>query len=377
MQLRLFKNDGKGNFEIDAYAFPNTGMNISVAVSDDFNGDGFPDLFIGGRSEPRNYGIDPASYLLQNDGKGHFIDIGKTTNQDIANIGMVTGAAFADIMGDSKKELIIVGEWMAPRIFSYEKGRFVERKTNLSEMYGWWQTIEVADINGDGKKDLVLGNIGENFVLRPDAKHPVKLWINDFDQNHSSDRIITTTINGRDMPFFMKHEMEDQIPSLKKKNLKHMNYADKPIQELFSEEMIKSCKIKSFTYSASIIAINTGTDQFQLQKLPMEIQWSSVNAIHIADLNNDGMGDLVIGGNEYGFLPQLERLDASVGAVLLNKGNNRFALLNKFESGVELDGQVRDIKEIKSANNRYLLFLRNDLFPVMFSIRKNTANPRP
>ncbi|MES2004929.1 MAG: VCBS repeat-containing protein [Bacteroidota bacterium] len=370
MQLRLYKNDGKGNFEIDVTAFPNTGMNIGVAIAEDFNGDGYPDLFIGGRSDPRNYGIDPSSYLFVNDGKGHFTDIAKTKNPDIANIGMVTGAVWADVTGDSKKELIITGEWMAPRIFSFNKDHFEEQKSNLQNMLGWWQTVAVADLNGDGKNDLVLGNIGENFYLHPDATYPVKLWLNDFDQNQSGDRVLTSTINGKDMPVFMKHEMEDQVPSLKKKNLKHRDYASKPIQELFSADLIKSCKIKQFNYCASVIAYNEGNGNFRIEKLPAMLQLSSVNAIHITDLDGNGKPDIITGGNEYGFLPQFERLDASRGAVMMNKGNGVFALLNSMESGVELNGQVRDIAEIRNGVEKKLLFLRNDMRPVLFKINK-------
>lgn len=374
MQLRLYKNDGKGNFEIDVAAFPNTGMNISVAVTDDFNRDGFPDLFIGGRSDPRNYGVDPSSYLFLNDGKGHFTEMAATKNPDIAHIGMVTGAVFADIAGDAQNELIITGEWMSPRVFSFTKDHFTEIKTNLSDMIGWWQTISVADLNADGKNDLVMGNIGENFYLNPDKAHPVKLWLNDFDQNGARDRILTSTINGKDMPVFMKHEMEDQVPSLKKKNLKHRDYAAKPIQELFSGEIIKTCTVKSFNYAASVIAMNEGNGKFNIQKLPALLQLSSINAVHITDLNNDGKPDLLLGGNEYGFLPQFERLDAGRGAVMLNTGKGVFHLLNSEESGVELNGQIRDIAEIKKGADKQFLFLRNDMYPVLFKMRKPIEN---
>ncbi len=374
MQLRLYRNDGKGNFDIDVSAFPNAGMNIGAAVTDDFNGDGFPDLFIGGRNDPRNYGVDPDSYIFINDGKGHFTEIAKTKNPDIAHIGMVTGAVFADITGDAKKELIITGEWMATRIFSFEQDHFKEIKSNLNDMFGWWQTVVVADLDGDGKNDLVLGNIGENFYLHPDKEHPVKLWLNDFDQNGASDRVMSSTINGKDMPVFMKHEMEDQVPSLKKKNLKHRDYAKKPIQELFSAELIRSCKVKSFNYCSSVIAINKGNGQFAIQKLPMALQWSSVNAIRCTDINGDGKPDIIAGGNEYGFLPQLERLDAGRGAVMINKGNAQFSLLSSEESGIEINGQVRDIQVIKTASDKQILFLRNDLYPVLFKLRKSNGN---
>ncbi len=55
MQNRLFKNDGHGNFTIDPGAFANNlnGMNTAVAIAYDFNHDGFPDLFVGGRDVPQ------------------------------------------------------------------------------------------------------------------------------------------------------------------------------------------------------------------------------------------------------------------------------------------------------------------------------------
>ncbi len=252
MQSRLYINDGKGNFTIDVDAFPQNGMNTGVAIAYDFNHDGYPDLFVGGRNYPREYGVSPSSFLYVNDGKGHFKDIAKTKNPDIANIGMVTGAVWADVAGDSTKELIITGEWMSPRIFSFNGDHFVEIKSNLNNLFGWWQTVTAADINGDGKMDLIFGNIGENFYLRPDSANPVKLWINDFNQNKSLDKILTYTIDGKDMPVFLKHDLQDEIPSIKKQNLKHEDYAKKSIQELFSPEVIKTCTVKQFNYPSSM-----------------------------------------------------------------------------------------------------------------------------
>jgi len=377
MQNRLFKNDGKGNFTLDPNAFPPNpnGVNTAVAIAADFNNDGFPDLFIGGRSVPHEYGASPSSFLYINDGKGHFTDMAPAKNPDIAHIGMVTGACWADLTGEGHPQLLITGEWMAPRLFRFSKDRFLEVKTNLDQLSGWWQTVTTADLNGDGRPDLVLGNIGENFYLHPDAAHPVKLWISDFDQNGIKDKILTRTIDGRDMPVFLKHDMEDQIPSLKKQNLKHAEYARKSIRELFPPALLDSAQVKWFNYTASIIAINKGNGQFDIQRLPTAVQLSSVNAARCIDVNGDGFPDLLLGGNEFGFLPQFGRLDASFGHVLLGNGKGQFSPVDAARSGLDLPGQIRDIAVIPAKDHVYLLFLQNDEYPVLFSLPPPQGEP--
>jgi enediyne biosynthesis protein E4 len=372
LQHRLYRNDGRGNFRRDTAAFPDNNMNISVAVDNDFDGDGDLDLFVGSRGVPYSYGVTPSSYLYLNDGKGHFTDVAETLNPEISRAGMVTGAVWADISGDNKKELIITGEWMATRIFSYKDKKFEEQKnTNLSGLYGWWQTVAAADLNGDGKQDLILGNIGENFYLQPDSAHPVKMWLNDFDQSGSVDQFRTKTIDGKDMPVFIKKDLTDQFPALKKSNLKNIDYATKTIQQLFSKKVIDESTVKYFNYCSSVVAINDGKGSFVIQKLPVIAQLSSTNAICPADVNNDGRPDLIIGGNKFEFPPQFGRLDASSGDVLINRGSGKFARMEPRISGLNLTGEVRDIKEIISKGNRYILFTLNDQLPALYQLENN------
>jgi len=370
LQHRLYKNDGKGNFERDSTAFPNNNMNISVAVENDFDGDGDMDLFVGSRSVPYSYGLTPSSYLYENDGQGHFRDVAASMNPGISGAGMVTGAVWADVNGDSKKELIITGEWMATRIFSYKNKKFEEKNTSLTGLYGWWQTVAAGDLNGDGKQDLILGNIGENFSLQPDSAHPVKMWLNDFDQSGSIDQFRTKTIDGKDMPVFIKRDVTEQFPSLKKENLKNSDYATKTIQQLFGQQIIEESTVKEFNYSSSVAAINDGNGSFIIQKLPAMVQLSSVNAIAVTDINNDNRMDLITGGNKFNFPPQFGRLDASTGDVLINLGSGKFARIEPRISGLNLTGEVRDIIEINGINKRYILIALNDRFPVLYRLEK-------
>ena len=368
LQLRLFTNDGKGNFILNNASFPNMSMNISVAIANDFNNDGFTDLFIGARNYPGIYGKNPQSYLFVNDGKGHFTDIAQTKNPVISQIGMVTGAVWENVVGDKQKELIIVGEWMSPRIFSYTNNHFEEVKTNMSDKFGWWQTIASADINNDGKQDLILGNIGENFYLKPNANNPAKLWMNDLDKNGDLDKIMSYTINGKDMPVFLKRDVQEQLPSLKKENLKHSDYAIKSIQDLFSKELIGTSTVKKFDYTPSCVAINEGNGKFMLKTLPAMSQLSCINAIKPIDINGDGFIDLVTGGNQFGFLPQFEKLDASFGDVLINDGKSDFIWQQNKTTGLNLRGEVKDIATFKNSKGTFLLFLQNDEYPFLYKL---------
>ena len=368
LQIRLFKNDGKGNFEIDAMAFPNVSMNISVIAPYDFNKDGFVDLFVGARNYPFVYGMNPTSFLFQNDGKGHFVDIAPTKVPAISSIGMVTDAKWVDIDGDQSSDLVIVGEWMSPRIFKNNKGQLTALPSNLNELNGWWQTVTYADVNNDGKQDLIMGNIGENFYLQPSKKNPVKLFVNDFDKNGIKDKVVTYTVDGKDKPVVVKRELEEMVPSIKKNNLKHIEYAKKSIQEIFTPEDIKSSIVKIFDFATSIVAINKGGGQFEIVPLPATTQLSSVNAIQATDLNRDGKVDLILGGNHFDYQPQYDRLDGSFVDVLVQTKNGQFEAMDPLKAGILLKGQMRDIKKINKQGKEHFLFLQNNDYPVLYQL---------
>ncbi|HEV7330609.1 MAG TPA: VCBS repeat-containing protein [Flavisolibacter sp.] len=370
LQNRLYVNDGKGVFTLSPHPLPPSGVNVSVVAAHDFDEDGDQDLFVGGRSVPQNYGLTPQSFLLVNDGKGAFSDASGTFPQ-LKQAGMVTGAAWADMTGDGKKDLVLAGEWMAPKVFECNKGRFSEVKTNLGSLQGWWQSVAVADMDGDGRQDLVLGNIGENFYLRPGEKAPVKMWVADFDNNGTTEKIIAQTVEGKDRPVFMKRDMIDQVVSIRKQNLKNVDYAHKTVQDLFPKEALEKASVHQFNYSSSCIAYNKGDGNFDIQKLPVPVQLSSVNAILPADVDGDGKPDLVMGGNRFALLPQFCRLDASYGHVLLNKGGKTFSYLSSKESGVNLPGEIRDIVPLRLQGKSCLLFLQNNEAPVLFEVKRN------
>ena len=153
---------------------------------------------------------------------------------------------------------------------------------------------------------------------------------------------------------------------MKRQNLHNAEYAKKDIQELFSKDLLAGSLVKEINYLSSCIAYNGGNGNFNIQKLVADIQFSSVKAVLPIDINEDGKTDLVLGGNEFGFQPQLGRLDASEGSVLVNNGKGNFRILDKALSGIALDGQIRDIVLVRKRTTQNLLFLRNNEYPVLY-----------
>lgn len=368
LPTRLYLNDGKGNFSINTRALPPNGMNTAVIVTNDYDNDGDLDIFVGSRSVPREYGVTPTSYLYQNDGKGIFKEVGKSIAPDLAKIGMVRDAFWSDVNGDKQKELIVVGDWMAPAIFEFKNGKFQKISSGLEQYSGFWGSLKVADIDNDGDMDLVMGNIGENFSLKASEKSPIKIWINDFNKNGNIDKVMTKTVNERDMPVLLKRDLTTQFPFLKKQNIKHSEYANNSIQELFPSDLMRSTYERSVNYLKSAIAVNDGKGHFTLTPLPDMMQFSCLNAIESQDVNKDGKLDLIVGGNFSHFIPQLGALDACRGNILINKGNMKFDVMLSKQSGYAIDGELKQITSITIGGKPYLINLINNSKPVLFRV---------
>jgi enediyne biosynthesis protein E4 len=339
----LYKNDGKGNFSLQRGALPLGAGNCSGAVALDYNKDGFLDLCITNRSVPQNYGFNAPAFILQNQNGNTFTDVTKTVAPAFTTIGMVTAVQYADIDNDTQNELIMVGDYMEPTIFAFSGQQFTKKTiAAFTNIFGMWQTCVANDVDADGDVDLVLGNMGTNLYLNPTSTTPVNLWLNDFDDNGTKDKVMTRTVNGQTVPAFTKRDVTDQMPALKKMNLRHQAYAKKTIETLFPNKL-KNAEKKTFNYGSSAIAFNDGKGNFTITEMPWQVQLSSVNAIAITDVNKDGLKDIILGGNFFDMIPQFCRADANYGYVLLQQKDKTFVANSSGTTGFFCKEQIRDI----------------------------------
>lgn len=357
LQDRMYINDGTGIFSINDKALPANGYNTSVAVPMDFNNDGFTDLFVGSVSFPGEYGLPPRHFLYKNNGNATFTDVLIQMENSVAMAGMIRDAAWEDLNEDGMKELVVVGDWMAPSAFQILPEKIIKINLGLDKYTGFWQSVVVTDINLDKRPDLVLGNVGTNSYLFNKRYLPVYLFSHDFDNNGTREKILGRTVNGKIMPVVMKRDMTDQLPFLKKKNLKHADYASKDLFELLGHALPGADKL-IVSHTESIIAMNEGRGKFTTAPLPLQVQLSSVNKMFVKDFNFDGYPDLLLGGNKQHFLPMFGILDGNTAVLLLNDKKSNFYYTPEKLSGLQLRGICNDIKE---ANGQFILALNNDV----------------
>ena len=112
-------------------------------------------------------------------------------------------------------------------------------------------------------------------------------------------------------------------------------------------------------------------NQFTLKALPQEAQYAPVFGIVAKDLDDDGNTDIWLGGNFYAFKPQVGRQDASRGVFL--KGNAQtksFISLSPYQSGLYVEGEIRDAVMITTMTSKKLLVARNNASVLLFQKKK-------
>ena len=359
---RVYLNDGKGNLKKKEQAFDSLYINASVIVPADFNGDGFIDLFIGGRSVPNNYGMVPRSYLLQNDGTGKFTDVTEKYSSEISRVGFVTNATWFDLDKDGKKDLIVCLEWGGIMAFINHGQGFTKKV--LTDKKGWWNFILPVDLNNDGNIDFIAGNFGLNSQLKASDKTPVRQYYYDFNGNGKKEPILTYYIGNYELPFSSKEELDKQIPNLKKKFLYAEDFAKASLKEIFSEEILSKADTQSANYFSNAVLWNVGNLNFKTEALPWNAQLSSYRDAIVINANNDSLPDILLMGNYYDNAIQLGRLDADFGTILLNHGNG--VLSAEELNGLQIRGQVRHVAKINiNGKEAYVLAKNSDSTTVM------------
>ena len=360
---RLYINDGFGEYARSSQLLPTSNPeSTSVVIPNDFDKDGDIDLFVGIRLKPGSIGVPQNGYILENNGKGEYKDVTLELAPEMIELGMITDAKWSDFDNDDDYDLIIVGEWMGIKLFENDNSNFTEisKDVGLKNTSGWWNRIVSSDIDNDGDIDFIVGNHGLNSRFKASVEAPISCYVNDFDNNGSIEQIVCNYNESKSYPLVLRHDLIKQLPHLKKKYVYYTNYKGQTIEDIFTSEELKNSIVHEVTMLESILLINNGDASFKIKPLPTESQFAPIYAISASDFDKDGVIDLVLGGNLYNVKPEIGSYDASYGQFLKGTGNGDFTVYSTVESGLFLDGEIRDFKIFSHKQNDLLVVSKNN-----------------
>ena len=312
---------------------------VGAVAQTDIDGDGDLDLFLGGGVYPGKYPESSKSAIYLCDGTQFVPDISNA--KALLGLGVVNGAVWSDLDVDGYPELITAGHWQPVRVFKNEKGilKNVTKEMGLEGFTGLWNSVQVGDINGDGRMDLVAGNWGLNSPYKSTPEKPLNLVFGDINQDGTNELIESDYNAGVLVPVRTFKDLAGPMPFLYSRFKSFRQFSRASVAQVIGDTQTKA-RVLSVQTLYSCVFINEG-NRFRMANLPDAAQWAPTHGIVVDDFDGDGFEDLFLAQNFFPTRSQGDRLDASRGVLLKGHGTENFTVLESGRSGINLAGDQR------------------------------------
>ncbi|MFM7103214.1 MAG: FG-GAP repeat domain-containing protein [Verrucomicrobiota bacterium] len=299
---------------------------------------GPPLLFVGGGVAPGAYPEAAPSRLFRwaadrwvPDPRGAVLD----------RLGIVQAAVWSDLDGDGAAELVLACEWGPVRVFRVGTAALVEetRSLGLDRWTGWWRSVQAADVDGDGRMDLVAGNWGLNTPHRASAAQPLVFAWGRMSQPGVTDVVQTEWVDGRLQPRLPLRQLAASMPQVRQFFTNHAEYSEAGLERVLGDRAPLARRVEAATLE-SMVFLNRGP-RLEGRPLPAEAQRAPVFGIGVADFDGDGRVDLFLAQNFSAVPAEDVSFNSGLGALLLGDGQGGFRALPPVRSGIRLPGDQR------------------------------------
>ena len=159
-RFEFFARQADGSFVLSASVMvqANGCIHPRKAIVADFNGDGRPDIFVACHGYDATPFPGEANKVVLSQPNGTYL-----TSNASADVGFHHGAAAADLNGDGKVDVVVVNNFDPDRAYvllNDGTGRFTREtvpRLPATLRGGNFFSVELVDVNDDGRLDLLLG----------------------------------------------------------------------------------------------------------------------------------------------------------------------------------------------------------------------------
>lgn len=283
---------------------------------------------------------------------------------------MITSAIFTDYDNDGDNDLIAVGEWTKIQLFENNKGQFSKIEIpDLEKTAGLWFSIAQKDMDGDGDLDYFLGNLGLNSKFKAKNEKPFKIYCDDFDENGTFDFILTNEYKGAFVPLRGKECTSQQMPFINQKFKTFKSFAEADLGDILGENKLESALQLQAAIFYSVYLENKGNGDFSIIKLPNQTQISPILSFEFADLNEDGIDEIICVGNLYHTEVETVRYDASFGNVLQFNTNGDFSAMSHELPRLNVKGDSKNSAQLKLKDKNFMFITNNNGKPQLFQVK--------
>jgi len=159
--------------------------------------------------------------------------------------------------------------------------------------------------------------------------------------------------------YHSRDDMIKQLITIRRKFERYGDFGEATVNEVFNQDELKGATILKSNWMESSYIENLGGGKFKLSTLPTETQIAPIYGMMPCDIDQDGLVDVLLLGNDYGMEVFQGRADGFYGLVLKNKGKGKWQSIPLNKSGFFVPHDARALTRMRVGERELFMATQN------------------